>query len=996
MNDRARSLAVTTLLVAALAVVGGAAIAGTAAGQTIQATDVSLDNGPLEDGESATINVTLTDVDTGSPAAGPMNADAMVSISGPTSDSGTTGTVTVPDNGSAIAQFTSVALSQGDYTVDAWANSTTNGTVDSTQVSTTFTVQPTGFNAQINPGDRVFHGDNRNLTLNASNFPAANSFDEFQTEDGVDLVTGPVPWDLNDGEAGTFYPQGDSDLTGQRIVLRPPTPQRIHLYDERGNRLSPGEAIELGSPVTIALDYRAGFLQANHSLDFTAYEDNVDVTTELREDLDTTVTMTGYDEAWELTPDETGTFDIGTQPNETVIFDGEGYDNQFDRLRSLRVVDDDQAELELDVDSAYQGERVRYEISPASQGDHFLMFIDANDLRRPNQFADHRRAFRLDDDAIERGVVVDDGGVDKFANVSLGAGDSANLNNFGDSIEGVYAIVERDDTATSRIATQHLDDGDVDLELYAGVNENDATTPQEAKNGFLAGDDIDDRTLTVDQGEITINQPPTTYVPGTQVDINGTTTEGMDDVQVYIRDRDNFEFLTEITVADGEYEETSLELNRLGTPGSDILGLPGSYRYGVIDKEDVEVYLEEDLNGQYSMGHIYNGSINLESNAFNRGASTAQSIRVADPTLDASIETYNGEVYRDDGLYLSGELVGPRNFAILATDAQGNTMYEEGSADRRTHEIDEDALPLESVSGNNLRSGTVDAIVLSPGRDQLYGDGVFTVSDTLAAAIGWPDTSADATTDALEEVVQGVDARQLTRTQVRELLLADTVEEAGSDDLFVADSFRVASDARTEINAVVPTQLSNLSGVHPIEHGETMVIRGTTNRNPDQTLMVVEATEGPDEGLAAFPSATTEEWGFDGVWSVEIPITEEVVADTYTVEVEDGVSTDQVTVEIVGEGEAGERQETDIDALQQQIQDLQDEVEALQGERDELQDRIAELEEENEQLRQERDDLQDQLNETGGTGEEQPGFTVVAALLSLIAVALLAMRRREE
>jgi hypothetical protein len=220
------------------------------------------------------------------------------------------------------------------------------------------------------------------------------------------------------------------------------------------------------------------------------------------------------------------------------------------------------------------------------------------------------------------------------------------------------------------------------------------------------------------------------------------------------------------------------------------------------------------------MGHIYNGTINLESNAFNSGASTAQSIRVAEPTLDASIETYNGEVYRDDGLYLSGELVGPRNFAILATDAQGNTMYEEGSADRRTHEISEDALPLQSVSGSNLRSGTVDAIVLSPGRDQLYGDGVFTISSSLAQAIPGltaNDTNLDATTDNLEAIVSGVDARQLTRTQVRELLLADTVEEAGSDDLFVADSFRVASDARTEITAVVPSQLSNLSGIHPIE-----------------------------------------------------------------------------------------------------------------------------------------------------------------------------------
>ncbi len=982
MNDnrnRTLTIAVTAMLFLGLA---AGALVGSAAAQNLDVTDVTADD--TEVNVATDINVTVAETE-GVDAENVQVEIEVLNETGGTeyTNSTTLGTLNASATASATANLQATSSTVGTHTVDVTVDSD-NTTAFTLTGATSYEVHPDGYFATLTGGDRIFHGDDRELDSGTG-----TPLDEYQTTDGVDLVANPVPWDLNDGEAATFYPQGDDDNVSERIVLRTPTPERLNLYDDRGNRLSAGEAVELGTNVTIAFDYRAGFTDAGHELEFVAFEDDVDVSTELGEQVNTTGAA-GYDAGWTLETDETGVFDVGTKPADN-IFDSQGYDEQFDTLRSLRVVSDEAAELELAVDSAYQGERVRYEVGPASQGDHFALFISSGDLRRPGQFAEHRRAFRLDDDAVERGVVVSDGNAATPDEVIRSPSDDDELSDHGYGgwdITGVYAVLERDAQATSRIATRHLDDGDVDIELYAGVNEEDAETRQEALAGMIAGDDIDDRTLTVDQGEITIEQPPTTYVPGTQVDINGTTTEGMDDVQVFVRDRDDFEFLEEITVTDGQFEETSVVLNELGTPGSSILGLPGSYRFGVIDKEDVEVFLTEEGD---TMQELVDGDIDLSSNAFNRGASTAQSIRVADPTLDASIETYNGEVYRDDGLYLSGELVGPRNFAVIATDAQGNTMYEDGSADRRTHEIDEDALPLESVTGTNLRSGTIDAIVLSPGRDGILGDGSFDYVD-FDAGVG---ANIEATMENLEFLVTEFDQQQKTRTQVREILLANTVEAPGSDDLYVADSFRLAADARTDINAVVPTTHQNISGIHEIEHGETMVVRGTTNRNPDQTLMVVEATDGPDEGLAAFPSATTEDWGFDGVWSVEIPITEEVVADTYTIEVEDGVSTDQVEVEIVGEGEAGPREEADIDALQQEIQDLRDDIEALEGERDDLEQRIAELEEENERLENE---LEEARGETDDDVDdpEQPGFTVVAALLSLIAVALLAMRRSEE
>ncbi|MFP4632709.1 MAG: PGF-CTERM sorting domain-containing protein, partial [Halobacteriales archaeon] len=211
-----------------------------------------------------------------------------------------------------------------------------------------------------------------------------------------------------------------------------------------------------------------------------------------------------------------------------------------------------------------------------------------------------------------------------------------------------------------------------------------------------------------------------------------------------------------------------------------------------------------------------------------------------------------------------------------------------------------------------------------------------------------------------------------------------------------AERFRLATNERTEVTDVVPAEMDNLTGVQPIEQGETMVIRGVTNRNPDQAIVSTTVDDGPEEGVAALSEPTTDEWGHDGVWEVEIEVTDEVVPGNYTFEAEGVDDQDFVDVQVVGEGEAGDRSEDDVDSLREEVDDLEDEVERLRGERDELQDRIDELEDENEDLEQERDDLEEDLEEAEDEEEEQPGFTVVAALMALIAVALLAMRRGDQ
>ncbi|MGK2230728.1 MAG: PGF-CTERM protein, partial [Methanobacteriota archaeon] len=83
--------------------------------------------------------------------------------------------------------------------------------------------------------------------------------------------------------------------------------------------------------------------------------------------------------------------------------------------------------------------------------------------------------------------------------------------------------------------------------------------------------------------------------------------------------------------------------------------------------------------------------------------------------------------------------------------------------------------------------------------------------------------------------------------------------------------------------------------------------------------------------------------------------------------------------------------------------ELQSTVDNLESERNDLEEQVTTLEDENSQLEADLEAAQndtdtggaDDTNETDD-GQGQPGFTAVAALISLIAVALLAIRRQEE
>lgn len=484
---------------------------------------------------------------------------------------------------------------------------------------------------EIDPGDRVFHGDDRTLELNASEFPDADDFTDFNTTDDEPLEVEPVPWGLNAGAAGTFYPDGDDALTDQRILLRSPTPLRLNLYDEDEERMMSGEEVEVGDNVTVAIEYTDGFEDAGHEFGLAAYEEVTDVSDEFEDQKTVRGGDEDYNQTWEINTTRSGDFDIGTEPGDSV-FDKDNYSAEFDALQLVSVAEPE-PDLVLDADQAYQGERVGYEVENLSTGDHVAVSVNVSALRGPEMFADHRKAFRLDDDAVERGVIVndsDDGpgteiGSYTFDDVSGDGEEFEDVHGADATIEGVYAVLEEDSGATSRVATRHLDDGSVDVRLT------DSASDTEGALAELASDDpADTESLDVLQAEVTSDEPDE-YVVDEETDVNGTTTPMVFDVAVYARDDGSYLHVMNVSVIAGEYEAEDIVLSDDETwgPGSEILQEAGTYSFGAIDQYDAEVVQSE------STGDVY-GDRGITSAEFDEAASDSSSLEVFD--IDTEID----------------------------------------------------------------------------------------------------------------------------------------------------------------------------------------------------------------------------------------------------------------------------------------------------------------------------------------------------------------------
>ena len=262
---------------------------------------------------------------------------------------------------------------------------------------------------------------------------------------------------------------------------------------------------------------------------------------------------------------------------------------------------DQTASLSLSEDEAVQGSDTTFTIENSPEGEFHPVVLDESEFRDGLSLDQAEDVFRNVGDTAETGVADSNG---------PGANDI-------DNVEYAYAIVEIDGgNGIGSVETQFLDDSSATVELYPS----DGVTPIESHpaNVVLTIDDgfetDDEEDIDVIEGSISISSPSNSYVTGSEVDLNGTANEGIDEVAIYARDNQDYELVTidgdnvVQTEGDDSFEETDIVLSG-DNLGNNILSLPGTYRIGVISAQDA------DANGDdvpYSV---------LTTSDFNRGLS---------------------------------------------------------------------------------------------------------------------------------------------------------------------------------------------------------------------------------------------------------------------------------------------------------------------------------------------------------------------------------------
>ncbi len=715
----------------------------------------------------------------------------------------------------------------------------------------------------IFPGATVFQGE--------SDVFLGDSFDGTPTKDagndeGVPLETPNIPQSQSTGSY--------TDDSGNSVTVQTPRVTTLDVLNSNLNDIAGGSVAEGTSPSSDSDGSGAGNLtvigawnyQNAEDLELTVEDDSgLDVTGDVVDDNVNPsnspirsagdrgteyTTDDGSDRGGDISDNEvaypidlantgTGTYTISLAGTDDLGF------GEASQSTTITVTGDDDANLVLDSDEVTRGEDVRFEIQGSDAGDTHTVIIESDDFRDDTLTAENAaRIFRQVGDTGEVGFVNNSG--DTAVNRSV-----ADSTGVSGTIDYAYANITIDDdtgVGVGQVETQYLDDSDVDLTLY---NASTQVPFEIGSNTDQEGED-DEQTLTVNEGDLTIESPGGTYVVGSEVDINGTASEGIDEVAFYARRNNNYEHVPidgedTLTVdADDTFEEEDIVLSE----DSDILSQPGTYRFGALDVDGLNQPVTDDLT----------------TSEFNTNTSTQMSLRVTDTELTANVKTVGGQVSTTDStVNISGTAFGASNVDVIFVGDRGNTYTTDISVD------DDNTFSEDEVTINNVQgSQSVSVHVLFPGRDGNYGN-----TDT----------------DVVDDIVPSDGT--LTGAQVRARIVDNTTEAVASDDRMVTSTFRYA-DAQSTIQNVYPEGME-ASGVNPVGVDDTMVVEGQTNLRPDDNSITAEllTTEGDSVALS-----TTDEWSYDGTWSTTIEL-EDVQTGTYDLEADDGENTDIVTVEIV-------------------------------------------------------------------------------------------------
>ena len=989
-SDKVRALILSALMVLSI-MVGGVAFSGTAAATTENETiDPGGDqtnttvthtvgfNVTVKSDDAAADNVTI-EFGTGTsnaPAASYPVTDASLDV---TNSSGTTiiedtGAITGTDNVSVT--FTSENPSTG------------SPASESVQINGTITVDY----SENSDGSLVGDADNiqANVRTDDSDDGTEDAFDaaifslgaidatQTRTTNGGDYDTADASGTVLPGavvfqgeEGITFGGTLSSTLSGvsgdsDGQVLSPPISQEQTLgrYSNDGGEDSPsvtvdrpritsfdvnvnGEDISGGSigkaNADLTVVAESNFAQAEDLEISVEEESGLDITDDVVANAQVQSGAASFDV--DLSTEDAGTYTIIVEGTDDLDF------GAASETTTVDVTAQDNVGIEVDSDTVTQGDNARFEITGGLVGDQHLVQISDSDFRSGVDNSTLNSIFRNVEDVDEKGLIVEDGSGNTFLAEDSTERDSR-------TIVGAYALVTIDDDTglgVGSVDTTGLDTVSVGIDVSdpvttgstdgVGAIENSSTT-------FSTDEVTDDVDLDVEEGAITLDSPGNTYVVGSDIDVNGTASTGLDNVAIYVRDEGDFEHVeidgsATISVdADGTFEETDVVLStsddNFAGDGNAIMSLPGSYRIGVIDSSDANI----DTSGGDSNAGGPDGTLTTQE--FNQGTSTQTSIRTIGGSLDAEFPSLvNGQISEDDGdVNVAGSAPGSQDVLFIAVGPRGNVFTQEIGVDSDTT-FDEEDVTLPA----RISKGAISLHVYSLGRDDRVGDGEL------------PSVSSGAGLGDFDNFVNNLQGDSLTGDQVRSSIVSETIEDSATDDQLVNQNARLVDTQSRIVN--VYQSGNQASGINPVAAGETLVLEGQTNLQPDDNTITVElATEDVSVGLSA-----TDEWGQDGQFSVEIDTTD-AATGTYTLDIDDGQNSVTEDVELVEEVSTATPTPTEADDTPTATASPTPTATASP-------------------TATEMPDT-DTSTPTEGGG---PGFGAVVALVALLAAALLATRR---
>jgi major cell surface glycoprotein (TIGR04216 family) len=605
---------------------------------------------------------------------------------------------------------------------------------------------------------------------------------------------------------------------------------------------------------------------------------------------------------------------------------------------------DQKASIEVGQDPAIQGDNNDFTIQDSPEGNFHAVVIEASDFRTGTTIEQRASTFRNVGDTVQTGII--DTNSNKINNSSeYPGGDIQNSN-----VTDAFAIVEIDGgTGVGSVETQFLDDSTATIDVFPAngtadssyLNGNQQLTDTSISNNDLfSNSDDDSQDFEVSQGEVSITSPDTNYVVGSQITLEGDANSGVDEVVIYARDQSDYQRVpidgenTTQVEGDNTFSETDVVLSNISANnGAGILSIPGSYRLGVVAATDA------DINGD---GFT---DASLSTTDFSQGVSSSDSIVVTDTRLDGNFTAYNGQIAENDNaIDVQGIAVGKssQGVAVVFVGPRGGVATEQISVNNDGSFEEDDVI----LSGpDDISQGTVTAHILSSGRDQQFGDNV---------------TAAD---EGVNELLTGganfggINELDGTQSQVNARIVANTVDDTGSDDLIVTETFRLA-DSLTTIESVTS----------PVETNGTIEVEGQTNKQPDDNTIVVELLDDEDNVIE---SGNSDQWGTDGVYSTGLELTD-VEPGNYTLEVDDGDSTDRAPV-VVAENVEEETPTPEPTATEEPTPTATPEPTATPTSTPTA--------------------TPEPTATPTSTPTGTPGFGIVVALIALVAAALLAVRR---